>query len=82
MREGKSDGARHKDHSKKRHFNKDEDQKGYELVTKKAAAIEELAFERSREKSKVPAQLSRTATNKRNNSYCEKRGTCHNGSRS
>jgi len=30
MREGRSDGARHKDHSKKRHFNKDEDQKAYE----------------------------------------------------
>ena len=30
MREGKSDGAHHKDHSKKRHFNKDEDQKAYE----------------------------------------------------
>jgi len=30
LREGKSDGAHHKDHSKKRHFNKDEDQKSYE----------------------------------------------------
>jgi hypothetical protein len=30
LREGKSDGAHHKDHSKKRHFNKDEDQKAYE----------------------------------------------------
>jgi len=30
MREGKNDGAHHKDHSKKRHFNKDEDQKAYE----------------------------------------------------
>ena len=30
LREGKRDGAHHKDHSKKRHFNKDEDQKAYE----------------------------------------------------
>jgi hypothetical protein len=30
LREGKSDGAHHKDHSKKRHFNRDEDQKAYE----------------------------------------------------
>ena len=30
MREGKSDGVHHKDHSKKHHFNKDEDQKAYE----------------------------------------------------
>jgi hypothetical protein len=30
LREGKSDGAHNKDHSKKRHFNKDEDQKAYE----------------------------------------------------
>jgi len=30
MREGKNDGAHHKDHSKKRHFNKDEDRKAYE----------------------------------------------------
>ncbi len=30
LREGKNDGAHHKDHSKKRHFNRDEDQKAYE----------------------------------------------------
>jgi len=30
MREGKSDGAHNRDHSKKRHFNKDDDQKAYE----------------------------------------------------
>jgi hypothetical protein len=30
MREGKDDQAHHKDHSKKRHFKKDEDQKAYE----------------------------------------------------
>jgi hypothetical protein len=30
LREGKSDGVHHKDHSKKRHFNKDEDNKAYE----------------------------------------------------
>jgi hypothetical protein len=30
IREGKSDGAHNRDHSKKRHFAKDEDQKAYE----------------------------------------------------
>jgi hypothetical protein len=30
MREGRNDQARHKDHSKKRHFKKDEDQRAYE----------------------------------------------------
>lgn len=30
MREGKDDAAHHKDHSKKRHFKKDDDQKAYE----------------------------------------------------
>jgi hypothetical protein len=30
MREGQSDHARNRDHSKKRHFKKDEDQKAYE----------------------------------------------------
>jgi hypothetical protein len=30
MREGKDDQARNRDHSKKRHFKKDEDQKAYE----------------------------------------------------
>jgi len=30
MREGQSDHARNRDHSKKRHFKKDEDQKSYE----------------------------------------------------
>jgi hypothetical protein len=30
MREGKDDQAHHRDHSKKRHFKKDEDQKAYE----------------------------------------------------
>jgi hypothetical protein len=30
MREGKSDHSRNLDHSKKRHFKKDEDQKAYE----------------------------------------------------
>jgi hypothetical protein len=35
MREGKSDNAHHKDHSKKRHFKKDEDRKAYEAGYKK-----------------------------------------------
>ena len=39
LREGKRDGAHHKDHSKKRHFNKDEDQKAYEAGSKRATAI-------------------------------------------
>jgi hypothetical protein len=30
MREGKNDGAHHEDHSKKRHFKRDGDQKAYE----------------------------------------------------
>lgn len=30
VREGKDDQAHHRDHSKKRHFKKDEDQKAYE----------------------------------------------------
>ena len=30
MREGKADQARNRDHSKKRHYKKDEDQKAYE----------------------------------------------------
>jgi hypothetical protein len=30
MREGRADQAHHRDHSKKRHFKKDEDQKAYE----------------------------------------------------
>ena len=30
VREGKSDGTHHKDHSRKRHFKKDDDQKAYE----------------------------------------------------
>lgn len=30
MREGQSDHTRNRDHSKKRHFKKDEDQKAYE----------------------------------------------------
>jgi hypothetical protein len=36
MREGKYDQAHHLDHSKKRHFKKDEDQKAYEAGYQKS----------------------------------------------
>jgi len=40
VREGKDDHARNKDHSKKRHFNKDEDQKAYEQGYQKGFVVE------------------------------------------
>jgi hypothetical protein len=36
MREGESDRRQNKDHSKKRHFTKDEDQKAYEAGYQKS----------------------------------------------
>jgi hypothetical protein len=38
VREGKDDHDRNKDHSKKRHFNKDEDQKAYEAGYQKGSS--------------------------------------------
>jgi hypothetical protein len=40
VREGKDDHARNKDHSRKRHFNKDEDQKAYEAGYQKGFVVE------------------------------------------
>ena len=40
VREGKDDHAHNKDHSKKRHFNKDEDQKAYEAGYQKGFVVE------------------------------------------
>jgi hypothetical protein len=40
VREGQSDHAHNLDHSKKRHFKKDEDQKAYETGYQKGFAVE------------------------------------------
>ena len=40
VREGKDDHAHNKDHSRKRHFNKDEDQKAYEAGYQKGFVVE------------------------------------------
>jgi hypothetical protein len=40
VREGKDDHAHNKDHSRKRHFNKDEDQKAYEQGYQKGFVVE------------------------------------------
>jgi hypothetical protein len=40
VREGKDDHAQSKDHSKKRHFKKDEDQKAYEAGYQKGFVVE------------------------------------------
>jgi len=40
VREGKDDHAHNKDHSKKRHFNKDDDQKAYEAGYQKGFVVE------------------------------------------
>jgi hypothetical protein len=40
VREGKDDHAHNRDHSKKRHFNKDEDQKAYEQGYQKGFVVE------------------------------------------
>lgn len=40
VREGKDDQAHHLDHSKKRHFKKDEDQKAYESGYQKGFVVE------------------------------------------
>jgi len=40
VREGQSDHAHNLDHSKKRHFKKDEDQKAYESGYQKGFAVE------------------------------------------
>jgi hypothetical protein len=39
VREGKDDHAHNKDHSRKRHFNKDEDQKAYEAGYQKGFVV-------------------------------------------
>jgi hypothetical protein len=40
MREGKDDHVHNKDHSRKRHFNKDEDQRAYEAGYQKGFVVE------------------------------------------
>ena len=40
VREGKDDHAHNKDHSRKRHFNKDENQKAYEAGYQKGFVVE------------------------------------------
>ena len=40
VREGKDDHAHNKDHSRKRHFNKDEDRKAYEAGYQKGFVVE------------------------------------------
>jgi hypothetical protein len=40
VREGKDDHAHNKDHSRKRHFNKDEDQRAYEAGYQKGFVVE------------------------------------------
>jgi hypothetical protein len=40
VREGKDDHAHNKDHSRKRHFSKDEDQKAYEAGYQKGFVVE------------------------------------------